>query len=308
MFRVFRIIFIYIVYLFLLILILSCSTIKDYIDEDFFDSDNNIDITLSRLTFVKKIGLNISNYCSLKGVLYSSQGVSINNGVLYRLFDSGICQSYNLSDINNPLLISTFELASRGTNNHCNCSQFYYDNNTGLLLYISGLRGKCYVEKISVNSSRLIQTISLEQLDIFNNTLNLNIICGDDGYLWLFGDDRNSNTLFFAKARRPAVSEGDVTIRRDDIIDYWSQEKYNYSESVWQGGMVYGGYLYFLFGTSNSKRHIAVYNTISHQLIDDIDLNTIIKEEPEDCDLTNDGHLVIATNGGKGFYLFKLNF
>lgn len=247
-----------------------------------------------------KTGDGIENRC--KGC--SGQGVAIHDKVMYRLYDTGICQTFDLSDIMNPVKLETFNLGSKMNSNHSNCVQSRVDENGDILLYVSGTKGKCFVERVQKSGSTLVQTITLPKMDLFDQSLNLNMICGDDGHLWMFGP--GGDKLFFAKARMPLLSEGDITLTDNDIIDYWYEDGYVYSNDVSQGGMVYSNRLFFLFGRSGPKSHLVVYDTQTHMRVTDIDLSGTVKEEPEDCELIPEG-ILIVTNGGNNYYIVQFS-
>lgn len=250
---------------------------------------------------IVKLGNGIEN--NYQGI--SAQGVMVNDNVMYRLYDSGFCQTFDISDLQRPVKISSFALGSRNTSNHnhANCAQGYVDENGDLLMYVSGLNGgKAYVERITKTGATLIQTITLSRMDILDKIVALNAVCSDDGDLWYFGS--GGDKLLFARAHRPSPSEGDVTIDDSDISDYWTEDGYVYDDDVWQGGKVYHGLLFMLFGTRNCKRHLAIYDTRSHMRIMDIDFSDTIPEEPEDCEVIPEG-ILIVTNGGNHFYLIQ---
>ena len=281
----------------------GCERIGDDIQEFFpLKSGDGVPPTVIS---VKKIPTGIDTYCIFDGRKFTAQGFAECMGIGYRLFNSGICQTYNLADVESPQQIATFALGSRRNRNHSNCAQFDLDEDGNPLLYVSGLYSKCFVERISPEESSLVQVITLPPLEVYNISGSMNIICGDDGFLWAFGSALSDNALTFAKLRKPDLSEGDVTLDGHDIIDHWTEENYVYSQSKWQGGMVYHGLLYFVFGTAGSKRHIVIYDTKTHQKVSDINLNTVIREEPEDCDLV-DGRILLTINGGSGYYLIDL--
>ena len=291
-------------FIFLFILWLLNSTCSP-LDQTFIEEQNgewieNL-IANNKLEVQKicKTGEGIENIC--QG--YSAQGVMVKDRVMFRLYDSGLCQTFDLSDITCPQKIASFELGSHIFSNHANCAQGYMDENGEFLMYVSGLHhGKTYVERISTTGSTLVQTITLSKTELFDNYISLNSVCSDNGELWFFGS--GGNKLFFAKARRPLLAEGDVTLGDDDFIDSWFEEGYNYDEDVWQGGKVYNGFLFMLFGTRNSKRHLAIYNTRIHERIVDIDFTNIIREETEDCEILPEG-ILIVTNGGNHYYLIR---
>ena len=231
------------------------------------------------------------------------QGMAIHDRIMYRLYDTGLCQTLDLSDLAYPKKIASFELGSHASSNHANCAQTRIDENGDVLLYVSGQKdGRTYVERMTTSSATLIQTITLSPMELFDQTISLNAVCGDDGYLWYFG--AGGDKLLFAKARLPLLSEGDVTIGEDDILDFWSEGGYVYEEDVWQGGMVYKDFLFMLFGDRGAKAHLAVYDVRAHQRIMDIELSSAIKEEPEDCDIIPEG-ILVATYGGSHYYLIR---
>lgn len=254
------------------------------------------------ITEIKKIEEGIDGFCRYNGKLYSAQGVAISNQILYRLYDTGVCRTYDVHNLENPVFLSCFELGSHNSDNHSNCAQFWNDPSEGLLLYVAGLKGKCFVERVSMDSSSLLQTITLPPLALFCNSQSLNIICGEDGFLWAFGDSRQDNKLFIAKIRRPDVKDGDVELTVSDILQVRVFDGYIYNESPWQGGMVYGGYLFFVFGSKGAKRRIIVFDTTQFKIVNDIDLMSIVSEEPEDCDLC-DGKVLLTICGENGYYL-----
>lgn len=253
---------------------------------------------------VKKIGNGVDNSCQFNNRNYSGQGFAIWENVGYRLYDTGLCQTYDMSNLDSLSRIATFELGSRMARNHSNCAQFGQDEDGAPLLYVSGLRSKCFVERIIPEGSTLVQIITLLPLEVYNVSSVMNIICGDDGYLWAFGSSLSPNGLTFAKFRKPDISEGDIYLSGLDLIDCWTEEGYVYSKSVWQGGKVYDGRLYFVFGTGISNRHIVIYDTTTHQKVSDIDLNSIIPHELEDCEILPEG-LFVVTNGGRYSYLIE---
>ena len=255
---------------------------------------------------IKKTGFNIVNSINYQGLDRSAQGMAIENKVMYRFPNTGICETFDISDIENPIPISLFELGSYMHNNHCNSAQFLprFSDEENSYLYVAGLYGKCFVEKINRYSSTLVQTITLGQLDMLCNQQMFNIICGDDFSLWLFGEDEADRKLHFAKIKRPDLSNEDYYIKESDILDHWSESDYVYNDSVWQGGKVYNGKLYFVFGTYSSNRRIVVYDTSTHNRVDIIELNDNIVEELEDCDIL-DGKIVLTINGRNGYYVLN---
>lgn len=275
----------------------ACEKLGEELDEDWLQK---VEITQDfKVKQIYSLGNGVEN--NYQG--YTGQGVAVRDKVMYRLYNHGLCQTYDVSDLANPSKIASFELGSHQASNHSNCAQFYADENGDALLYVSGLKGgKTYVERVTPSGSTLIQTITLSKTAVLNQTVALNAVCGDDGNLWYFGS--GGNKLLFAKARRPLISEGDVILGENDILDYWIEDGFVYDDDVWQGGKVYGNLLFFLFGATGSKAHLAVYDTRAHERILDIDLSDVIHKEPEDCELIPEG-ILIVTNGGSNYYLVK---
>ena len=264
------------------------------------------------LDTIWKINNTLDNSCKYKNEVFSGQGMAILNDTLYRLFHSGVCIASDISGLEAPKTLFTTELGSRIESNHCNCAQFDYPSLGEGLLYVSsvkelnGERGECYVERVCGEKAELIQTISIENVGILDNYKGVNIICGDDGLLWIFGYNIQGTKIIVAKARKPSISEGfKVLLTDSDIIDYWFDSDLSYKISVSQGGTIHNGYLYFVFGSRTGYKHIVVYNTATHQKVGNIELNDCVYEEPEDCCFKGDT-LLVSIYGGKGYYALLL--
>lgn len=289
---------------FFMIFVSSCSA----------QNDGGEDIIADKIILVsiKKINSTLSNSCYYENKSHSGQGMAIYGNKMFRLFNSGLCREFDISDPKNPLLISTFKMGSYGKDNHCNCAQIDTLCDGSVLLYISsvrelnGFRGMCFVEKVTEQSTTLVQTLVVGDIRLLSNYRGFNIICGDDGYLWLFGYDVNGKNLIFVKINKPSLEYSNYTIEDKDVVDYWIDTDYTYNKSVTQGGSVHNGYLFSVFGTMRTNRHIAVYNTDNHQKVSDIILNDQVSEEPEDCDFWGD-YLLLSIYGGNGLYELALD-
>lgn len=128
---------------------------------------------------------------------------------------------------------------------------------------------------------------------------------GDDGHLRAFGRHVTEKKLIFMKFNLPDVDESNVSIRLNDAIGHWEEPNFIYEKSVSQSGKVYSGKLHYVFGTESTDRHINVYDTQSHEKVEVIELNNDVREEPEDLEILPDGGIILALNGGYGYYIIS---
>lgn len=233
----------------------------------------------------------------------SGQGCAVYDKYLFRLHQNGYCDVFDIENVDKVQKVNSFNLGSYNKKNHANCCQFgtNVDSFTNMpYLYVADCTKKCFVEKITTKGSTLLQTITL---DLTSVSSNLNVIAGDDGFIWAFGgDNKTDGKLYFMKFKLPNPSDGDVTLHDSDIIDSWQEEHYDYTNNVWQGGMIRNGKLYFLFGQKSSSRKMYVYDTTTHIKTNIVDFQKAIADEMEDCDVY-DGKLLLVCNGVNEAYL-----
>ena len=265
-------------YIFILFLLFSCSkylSVDNDISVDYIGFDNNEKV--EEKLHIRKTGLSVNNCLTFNGEDQYCQGMAIKHNVMYKLHTSGVCQTFDVTNIDNPLPISVFKLGSFMPTNHSNCAQFSNDSEDSII-YISGLCGKCYVERINSNSSELIQTITVGLKDFQQD---FNIICGDDGYLWAFGGMKPSGSYCLFKLRKPLLTEGDVILDNNDLIASWIvDDSYFYSDKVWQGGKSYVGKLFLVFGSYYAGKQIIVFDTLQNEIIGRVTLDEMVYEEP----------------------------
>lgn len=243
----------------------------------------------------------LSTVAYVDGEALSAQGCAIKDNFLYRFYDRGYCKVFQIHDDYNLSYVKEFKLGSYSIENHCNCAQFNVVGND-TLLYIAGTNKKCYVELIEENKSTLLQTITLS-LDLFIS--DYNIISGDDEALWAFGGAIPFGELVVLKLRRPLLDEGDVILSQNDVLDVWIVDKnYSYLDRVWQGGKVYKGELFFVFGSAHIGKCIMIYDVSKHKTNKKLFLDNLILEEPEDCDFSNN-NLIIFVYGGNAYYVIE---
>lgn len=233
----------------------------------------------------------------------SGQGCAVYDKYLFRLHQNGYCDVFDIENVDKVQKVNSFNLGSYNKKNHANCCQFgtNVDSFTNMpYLYVADCTKKCFVEKITTKGSTLLQTITL---DLTSVPSNLNVIAGDDGFIWAFGgDNKKDGKLYFMKFKLPNPSDGDVTLHDSDIIDSWQEEHYDYTNNVWQGGMIRNGKLYFLFGQKSSSRKMYVYDTTTHIKTNIVDFQKAIAYEMEDCDVY-DGKLLLVCNDVNEAYL-----
>lgn len=229
-----------------------------------------------------------------------AQGCAFRGDTLYRFYDGGYCGVYYINSKLNLARIIEYKLASFHVDNHMNCCQF--DLSTGYLYSSELNRRVCNVEEINNDKGRsnLLQIITIDKSKLLGNGY-VNIICGDDEYLWAFGGPVDKeDSLYFFKFKKPPLSLKEVHLSDKDVIDSW----YIVDDVCMQGGTVHKGLLYFLSGTATGKKKLLIFDTHSKVLKKVINLDEIISEEPEDCDFYNN-KLIITVFGGTAYYAIE---
>lgn len=279
----------------------------------YYDGDKiNLPIKKRNSLALTRIGQStISNECYYNNELYYAQAMDIFKNYLFRLYyndsNKSLCKVYDITNILEPTLIDSFPLGYQGNYIHCNACQFgkEIDSETGFpLLYIrNGELGQCTVEKISLHASELLQVININTSNIFTEKSESNIIIGDDGFLWLFG--ANDSKLFFAKFNVPNKLNSNVSLGKNDVVDSWEFAfQDDFANKTWQGGKIYNGHLYFLFGTNRKFNRLYIFNTSTHELEKLLPLSAI-QEECEDIAFLEDSILIGIDDTYNGIY--KLN-
>lgn len=279
----------------------------------YYDGDKiNLPIKKRNSLALTRIGQStVSNECYYNNELYYAQAMDIFKNYLFRLYYSAsnksLCKVYDITNILDPTLIDSFPLGYQGDYIHCNACQFgkEIDSETGFpLLYIrNGELGQCTVEKISLHASELLQVINIDTSNIFTEQSESNIIIGDDGFLWLFG--ANDSKLFFAKFNVPNKLNSNVSLGKNDVVDSWEFAfQDDFANKTWQGGKIYNGHLYFLFGTNRKFNRLYIFNTSTHELEKLLPLSAI-QEECEDMAFLEDSILIGIDDTYNGIY--KLN-
>lgn len=256
----------------------------------------------------RRIVLRESQVCGfrqLPNLPNGGQGMAIYNDIVVRMTTGTGHYIFRIAADGTTSQIATFTAST----NHSNSLQFAPSLESGQTypyLYVAELPDACSVLSISSSFAvTIVQRITLENGLLQGGNLQI----GDDGYIWYTGCDRVNNTWQFVKFRKVLVSEGDVTLTSDDIVDRWdTTEVRPYSTYAFQGVIIKLGKIFQLYGYAyaegqNYKRGYAVYDTATHAFITEIDLTSTITDEPEDLDVWNDS-LVLCCFSNK-FYQFK---
>lgn len=226
------------------------------------------------------------------GMATQMQGMAIYGDILVRTRNATTGHKiYQIGANGNLTELASFDLNI----GHANALQFAPVLESGQVfpyLYAVGLSGKCYVMSIAADYTvTLVQTITINGV--------LQVLQGDDGYLWTHNDENADNSFQFAKYRKVKVSEGDVTLTDADRLDWWdTNETFPPATVTSQGYKVKFGKIWYSYGWpgSDQNRGILVYDTATHRLLTNIDLTSFTTEEFEDVEFY-DNALILATYG-----------
>lgn len=221
----------------------------------------------------------------------SQQGMAIYGNLLVSFGSNNTHYIYTIGTNGSLTQVSTFSLSTE----HSNALQFaptIEDGQVYPYLYVAGLDSrKCYVVRIGEDyTATIVQTITAP-IDAYQT------IIGDDGYLWGSGNSGGSKPRVFTKFRKVAVSEGDITLTSDDILEQFATDKiYNSDNVTAQGWSVKYGKVWFCYGAAGAGklRGVDVYNTANHRREAEIDLTDYTSLELEDLDFYNNA-MIIAT-------------
>lgn len=240
------------------------------------------------------------------------QGMAIYKDHGFLLYDKGFCR---ILDLKTYQIINEFKLGCYGLKNHANCASFGKEKVKGSflpLLYISQCRSPkffCFVENITKEGSKLVQTIrsGCEGEDgIAHNW----VVNSRNNSLYTISTSNKRDSLgnskhHIVRFRLPRLSEGrEVILNEGDI-----KEKFDvYFPNLLQGATIREKYLYLPTGRNQSqaqlkdgKRALIIINLKSHKIVEIIDLERIMNNEPEDCDFYR-GKLLLYCGQSGGLY------
>lgn len=210
-------------------------------------------------------------------VVGSSQGMAIWGRYAFLMHDKGQCV---IVDMRRNEFVNTFVLEHN--TGHCNNASFgneYYNRKSRFpLLYVTECRGQraCYVNDISLEGSRLVQTIYYDGEEITGP-------CD-----WVVDRKRDRIYLYctigkmrMLKAfRLPRLSEsdqrGEVHLRAEDSLASIPLGQI----AIPQGSMIFGRYAYLPDGLPSRERKLHIVDIICSKKIACLDINHI-PYEPE---------------------------
>ncbi len=232
----------------------------------------------------------------------AAQGFAIFGDAAFLLNNGGRCRIYDLSS-KKTYPVTQFDLASADGANHCNSASFGVEfpkgNTLFPALYISECYGKnrCFVESITPNGPKLIQTIG-----------------GVSHFDWVV--DREQKALYglsgasgggvrvhkYPLPPLPPAGKSRVNFTKEDVIEQFTINFPNLT----QGAAIRNGKLYLPVGLHDvaegtpewRSREIIVVDLKTRKIEKKIDINASCPHEPEDCDFYGDVMLLYCGQRG----------
>lgn len=236
---------------------------------------------------------------------FGGQGMAIYDDIVIRMTTGTGHFVFRIADDGTTTQVTTFT-ASTGHSNSLQFAPTLESGQTYPYLYVAELPDACSVLSLS---STFVAT-AVQRITIASGVVEGgNLQIGDDGYLWYSGciGANSASKWRFVKFRKVLVSEGDVTLTSDDILDDWTTTEVRpYSTHAFQGFIVKFGKIFQVYGYGagqNYYRGYAVYDTATHAFVTEIDLTSTFTEEPEDVDVWQDSLLLGCLS--KTLYQFK---
>jgi hypothetical protein len=243
----------------------------------------------------------------------AAQGMAVYGNTLFLLNNGGHCRIY---DLKSKELVSDFDLESADKENHCNSASFgvaFPEGNEEFpAFYVSECYGerRCFVESITSNGSRLIQTLSLGTDGVESRSFDW-VVDRKQKFLYAIAtaseelDAIGTRKYLITKLPLPALDLDNVVFKQNDIIEQFEISFPNLS----QGASIYGDYLYLPVGLHDypaaaerphySHRDIIVVSLKSKKVVQTIDIHHLVKGEPEDMDF-HDGNIILYCGQSDG--------
>lgn len=240
----------------------------------------------------------LPKYAAPDGSQRVVQAMDICNGYAFVGFDGGYCRTLRMSDM---AVVGEFPLGSNVPSNHCGNLDFGIEIPDGSefpALYVSGdlTTFSCYVEKVTMTSAELIQTI---KFDLDNGCNGSQVVIDHERECILYMQRKlkkintDENTIVVYRFRLPRLDEGDVTFTAADVID-------SYELPVWlrlyQGAEIIGSLLFEVNGIypaeSGREAKLNIFDKITGKHLSSQDISSHIDREPQGVS-TYDGDLYI---------------
>lgn len=207
----------------------------------------------------------------------SSQGMAIWGRYAFLMHDKGQCV---IVDMRRKEYVSTF-IAEHNTG-HCNNASFgneYYNHKSRFpLLYVSECRGgrACYVNDISLEGSRLVQTIYYDGTETTGPSDWL--VDRKQGRIYLYCTIGKMRMLKAFRLPRLSDSDanGEVHLKPEDSLASIPLG----AVAIPQGSMIRGRYAYLPDGLPSRDRRLHIVDIIAAKKVACLDLNHI-SYEPE---------------------------
>lgn len=245
----------------------------------------------------KRFCLEIEELCNVEDLLPaavevkgSSQGMAIAGRYAFLMHDKGGCV---VLDIKRLKYISYFVLD--GNTGHCNNASFGCERLSSKsqfpLLYVTECRGRraCYVNDVTLDGSRLVQTIYYDGDDIVGPAdWFVDAKCRR---LWLYCTRDGERMLkeFRLPLLADSDSAGEVHLSQEDVL---SEQRLG-AIAIPQGSMKHRRRVYLPDGVPSRDRWLHVVDVVSGEKVGQFDINHI-PYEPEG----------VARRGGKLYISF----
>jgi len=239
----------------------------------------------------------------------SAQGMAINGNYAYLFNDGGHCRKLNLQT---GKVDCEFWLECAAKTTHVNSACFstqFVEGYSEPAIYITEFYGKrrCFVEVISGDSSKLVQTIEYKDSKNKNPFVRAWVVDNKGKTLYaVIRENNRQRTNVIKQFPLPKLSAGrEIVLTERNVSDTFTVDFLN---GV-QGGKIQGEKMYLTVGFSSVQgkgeyfdRAIKVIDLKKKKLVQSIDITKVTVNEPEDIDFYN-GNCFLYAGGTGGIYL-----
>jgi hypothetical protein len=235
----------------------------------------------------------------------AAQGMAIHDGLALLCNNEGHCRIY---DLKTHKKLTEFNLDSAGGSNHANCVSFGVEQPKGAFfpaIYVSECYGnrRCFVESVTPNGSRLVQTLSIKTGGIEERSFDW-VVDRENKFIYSLAGFRKDGrqSVQITKWPLPPLGKKKITFQKSDILGQFDVSFPNLT----QGACIRGGYLYLPVGLHDApegakeykSREIIIINLKTQKIEKSIDINASCPHEPEDCDFHGDTLLLYCGQRG----------